>query len=187
MTKVLRVLMCALLLVLFGGAPAAMATHGQPDRMVPITATLVGQDVEPIPGVFPGCTLEEGQAPLLWRFTSAGTGTMSHLGRVSYGFTHCTHVDLTITEGELTLTAANGDTVELAYTAVVTEYEGPEDPEAVWEMSWTVTGGTGRFAGASGSGHGDGVTYTPTSPRAGTTELMLMGMLSYDASNRSMR
>jgi hypothetical protein len=187
MTKVLRVLMCALLL-LFGSASAATATHGQPDRTVPIEAVLVGVDEEPIPGVFPGCT--EVGAPLLWRFTSAGTGTVSHLGRVTYHLTHCTHVDLTITEGVLTLWAANGDELVLTYTAAVTSYEPPEGPVALWEMAWTPASGSGRFAEVAGSGGaGYGATYTPFAPPelAGTTELDLTGMVAYDASNRSMK
>jgi hypothetical protein len=184
MMKVLRTLLCALLLVI-GSASVAAATHGQADLMVPMKGTLVGEDESPIPGVFPGCVLEEGQAPLLWRFTSEGTGRVSHLGRVTYEFTHCTHVDFTITQGVLTLQAANGDTLVLNYTGEVTQYI-PGDPDAFWEMSWTPSSGTGRFTDASGSG-GDGlaVTHTDTSPLAGTTDLTIQGMLAYDASNRA--
>ncbi len=173
----------AVVLVLTLGV-AAPAQAGQADRMVPVKGAGVGQDETPIPGVFPGCSLEEGEAPLLWRFTSEGTGTVSHLGRVTYEFTHCTHVDGTITEGVMTLTAANGDTLVLDYTAEVTSYE-PGDPDALWEMSWTPSSGTGRFVGASGSGDGNAVTHTDTSPLAGTTELTFDGMIAYNASNRA--
>jgi hypothetical protein len=184
MMKMLRILLCALLLVI-GGATAAVAAQGQPQLMVPIKGTLVGQDEEPTPGVFPGCLLEAGQAPLLWRFTSEGTGQVSHLGRVTYQFTHCTHVDFTLTEGVMTLTAANGDTLVLTYTGEITQYV-PGGADAFWKMSWTPSSGTGRFADASGSG-GDGfaVTHTDTSPLAGTTDLTFQGMITYNASNRA--
>jgi hypothetical protein len=178
MMRLLRVTLCAMLLVL-GSASAVTAGPGQP---VPIRGATVGQDQEPVPGVYPGC--EEVGAPLLWRFTSSGTGTVSHLGRVTYEFTHCTHVDFTITQGVLTLDAANGDVLVLDYTAAITQYQ-PGDPDALWEMSWTPAGGTGRFANAAGpGGTGYGVTHTPDSPLAGTTDLKLSGMIDYAASNR---
>ena len=95
-------------------------------------------------------------------------------------------MDFTFTQGVLTLTAANGDALVLHYTGEVTQWQ-PGDPDALWEMSWTPAGGTGRFAEASGYGEGFGVTHTATSPQAGTTELTLDGVLAYDASNRAAR
>lgn len=179
MLRFLRVLLCALLLVL-SSASVATATHGQPEHLVPIGGALVGFDEEP-DILAKGCT--PVGAPLLWRFTSEGSGTVSHLGRVTYHFTHCTHVDLTITEGVLTLTAASGDTMVLNYTAHVTQYT-PGDPVAVWEQEWTVADGTGRFEGATGSGVGDGMTYVPP---LGYTELRIAGTMAYDASDSSAR
>lgn len=178
MIKLLRVLLCALLLV-FSSASIATATHGHAGHEVPIAGALVGLEEEP-DSTSKGCT--SVGAPLLWRFTSEGFGTVSHMGRVSYHFTHCTHVDLTITEGVLTLTAANGDTLVLHYTAHVTQYT-PGDPVAVWEQEWSVASGTGRFEGATGSGVGDAMTHVP--PPVGYTELDIAGMIAYDASNRS--
>ena len=187
MMKVLRILLCALLLVI-GSASVAGATHGPPDPMVPMKGTLVGEDEPPNPGSYPGCLLEEGQKPLLWRFTSEGTGQVSHLGRVTYQFTHCTHVDYTITQGVLTLQAANGDTLVLDYTGKITQYV-PGDPAAFWELSWTPSSGTGRFAEPSGSGKGSAVTHSdaPEVPadQVGTTDLTFQGTIAYQASNRA--
>lgn len=185
MSRMLRALLFTLLLVIGGGSVAA-ATPGQPDHMVPVKGAGVGQDVSPVPGVFPGCTQGEGEADLLWRFTSEGAAQVSHLGRVTYTLTHCLHVDFTITEGVLTLRAANGDSLVMDYTGEVTQYV-PGDPDAFWEMSWAASSGTGRFAGAGGTGDGFAVTHTDTSPLAGTTELTFTGMLAYDASNRAAR
>jgi len=95
-------------------------------------------------------------------FTSAttalftGTGIASHLGRS----TNVNHITVTgpatscpggfANVNVETLTAANGDTLELT---------GPHDvgcptrPGVVHGTGdWTVTGGTGRFAGATGQG-----------------------------------
>lgn len=182
MTKVLRVLMCALLL-LFGSASAAMATHGQPDRMVPIRGTVVslmeGPDVSA-----PDCP--EG-TEWTWRYNSEGAGRLSHLGRVTYTFSHCTNVPGdAIEEGLMTVTAANGDELVMAYSGGGFVF-APEDPYVTWTIDWTIVEGegTGRFAGATGSGEGHALTFFPPYPDP-YTELNLFGMIAYDASNRSM-
>jgi hypothetical protein len=78
-------------------------------------------------------------------FTSeAGTGNASHLGKISYS------TSTGILTFDETLTAANGDTLTLRDVRTVvsgTEASG----------TWTVIGGTGRFAGATGSGTSDSI------------------------------
>jgi len=74
--------------------------------------------------------------------TYTGTGSATHLGNTSYSSSAGV---LTFTE---TLTAANGDTLVLH--DVTTIVSGAEATGV-----WTVTGGTGRFAGAIGSGTSD--------------------------------
>jgi hypothetical protein len=179
MKIIFRAIMCALLLMM-GSVSTAAATPGQPDLQVPIKGYVVGLDEEPDEGAT-GC--EVAGAHLLWRFTGSGTGRVAHLGRVTYHFTHCTHVDYTIVEGVMTLIAANGDSLELTYTGTITQYT-PGDEYALWEMAWTVDGGTGRFVDATGSGDGDAVTYAPPYPDP-HTELSLSGTIGYDASSRS--
>jgi hypothetical protein len=89
--------------------------------------------------------------------TLAGAGSASNLGKVSYkasgvitGTDPATGVITdTLTE---TLTAANGDTLTILCNQVAT----PISPGVFHGVdNWTVTGGTGRFSGASGSGSGD--------------------------------
>jgi hypothetical protein len=79
---------------------------------------------------------------------SNATGTLSHMGSsVLYG----QHVSNFQYNGDMTLTAANGDTIQLAYS-----YTGNAVPPAtigVWyDMvnDVTVLGGTGRFHNATG-------------------------------------
>jgi hypothetical protein len=70
-------------------------------------------------------------------------GTMSHLGKVSGHWTHCPNVieeNPAYTNGHVVFTAANGDTFEGVYM----DYDG-EPPFVI-----DITGGTGRFEGASG-------------------------------------
>lgn len=180
MTKlVFRAILCALLL-LMGSVSTAVATHGQADLRVPVGGYLVGVDDEPDEDA---TDCQVVGAPLLWRFAGSGTGRVSHLGRVGYEYTQCTHVDYTILEGVMKLTAANGDTLDLTYTGEITQYT-PGDEYALWEIQWTAVGGTGRFLEAQGSGNADVITYAPPYPDP-HSEFTLDGMITYDASNRS--
>ena len=122
-------------------------------------------------------------------FTSAttalftGTGIASHLGRS----TNVNHITVTGPATSCsggfaninveTLTAANGDTLEL---------RGPHDvgcptrPGVVHGTGdWTVTGGTGRFAGATGQGTFDGVADF----NRGTFSFQLTGTISAPGGN----
>ena len=122
-------------------------------------------------------------------FTSAttalftGTGIASHLGRS----TNVNHITVTGPATSCsggfaninveTLTAANGDTLEL---------RGPHDvgcptrPGVVHGTGdWTVTGGTGRFAGATGQG-----TFVGGADfNKGTFSFQLSGTISAPGSN----
>jgi hypothetical protein len=74
-----------------------------------------------------------------------GTGEATHLGR--YSLTAGETIDLAtgaVTNGHFTLTAANGDTVSGTYS-------GQALPGLTgYVVSGPITGGTGRFAGATG-------------------------------------
>jgi hypothetical protein len=84
----------------------------------------------------------------------SATGTASHLGRVSMTAAHCTPRG-PISAGKMTFVAANGD-------RLFADYAGPcdFDPSTAvvgvtvvrCDNTLTFTGGTGRFAGATGSG-----------------------------------
>jgi hypothetical protein len=67
--------------------------------------------------------------------------------------TNCTEFDLAgdaapILDGEATFTAADGSTITATYAGA---QDAPVDGVAAYENAATVTGGTGRFADASGS------------------------------------
>lgn len=85
-----------------------------------------------------------------------GIGQATHLGKSTEIANVASYITITLPGGcnpesrTTTLTAANGDTLTLAAT-------GTNCPTSVPTMktafdNYTVTGGTGRFAGASGSG-----------------------------------
>jgi hypothetical protein len=77
------------------------------------------------------------------------TGTATYLGKFRLEAPHVVDQSTLTAVGTYTLTAANGDTLtaDLAGTARLVE---PPNVIAITETA-TVTGGTGRFAGATGS------------------------------------
>lgn len=83
--------------------------------------------------------------------TAAGEGHGTHLGRLTETESNCIDfATLTLTLGEFTITAANGDQLS-------GEFEGsassdPPPPNANLSCTWKITGGTGRFVGARGAG-----------------------------------
>ena len=82
---------------------------------------------------------------------TSGTGT--HVGSYTYSSQECADLDNGIYAGQFTLTAANGDTV-------VGHYEGTftaDSANIYYEQTNTIEGGSGRFAGASGSFHVSGI------------------------------
>jgi hypothetical protein len=118
----------------------------------------------------------------------AGSGNASHLGRISSsGFADisCFPSDPTSTScvpggcpGGVpnvqteTFTAANGDTL----TILSQDVACPTGPSQYHGMGvWTVTGGTGRFADATGNGTLDGHSDFA----AGTFDAVLDGSIAY--------
>lgn len=174
--KVLRIAAFTALLLVGFATPSSAATA------VPIKGTVMGGGGPDLTA--PGCV------DAIWRFNGSGTGQMSHLGRVDYEFTHCTYPDFTADLGTFELVAANGDELVMSYEGafeLVGAMEG-----FTGEGSWTATGGTGRFANASGSGSwgvlgdvpgGDALFGLPD----GYMEFTFDGMITYAASDRSHR
>ncbi len=86
---------------------------------------------------------------------SEATGTATHLGRTTCATWHCTPLGDQITGGTGTLTAANGDQVFVTYSGTAPFNLATAVPGVTaipMGGPFTIVGGTGRFAGASGSG-----------------------------------
>ena len=92
-------------------------------------------------------------------------GTATHLGKIYGTFEFCAcgpddpdveGPDQAYEGGVNTFTAANGDKLYiLSMGSTVVEGRRPDHPEYVccwWQDTWEITGGTGRFEGATGSG-----------------------------------
>ena len=129
-------------------------------------------------------TVTVGTTPFLG--STEGTGRFSHLGKTSYS----SNFAVTLTgpnsftiAGTQTLVAANGDMLFMSFTGTGT-FVGPFAPGQTTEtnLSYTVTGGTGRFDDATGTATGrvlgevtSVVGATGTGPHTSTVK----GTLSY--------
>ena len=115
-------------------------------------------------------------------FVTDGTATVSHLGQTTV------HIDGQVTPtgpstftiaGPITLTAANGDQVFGDFSGSGTNVASGG---STGTTATTITGGTGRFTGASGSVSGP-FTQTPISTSATTatfaTGFSFSGTISY--------
>lgn len=100
----------------------------------------------------------------------SGGGHATHLGATTDQQSHCQNVvNGQVTDGQYTFTAANGDTISGTYSAQLI----PSGANSIVQGQFTITGGTGRFSGASGSGAASGIQYTD-----GSASLSLTGTIS---------
>ena len=131
--KRLALASCAAVLLAVLLAPAATRAGDE----VPLKATVLTTSETFVPGIF----------PVLGTVYSTGEGTSTHLGKLTTsGQVTLTWTPLGIRiDGSATTVAANGDRL---YNTVSAWSTGPGDSEG----TFVITGGTGRFEGATGSG-----------------------------------
>jgi len=119
-----------------------------------LTAALAGraaaEEQSPIKGSIQGVEIADVQFPKLF-VDGSGSGRATHLG--PFTVTYELEVDLLTlpfeTFGSSLFTAANGDSLATDITGLGTPTENP-DVVSVVEVH-TITGGTGRFADATGN------------------------------------
>lgn len=86
-----------------------------------------------------------------------GTGQATHMGRTEVTGPSQVNAILGQQTGTSTLSAANGDTIVIAFAGTV-NFEGPNPTDPVsFQGEWHVIDGSGRFKSAEGSG-----TYSGT-------------------------
>jgi len=88
-----------------------------------------------------------------WQFysDSHATGTMSHLGLAQVYTTHIPNLDTgALEQGTYRIVAANGDEIRGTYEGTAT-YDEHRADLVHGVATFVVSGGTGRFAGATGS------------------------------------
>lgn len=93
-------------------------------------------------------TLEEdGCATGVFAVVIDDAGMATHVGAYAYHADECFNGVTGAFSGTFTITAANGDTISGTYAGTVVGVAGEL---AFYEQEAVITGGTGRFAGASG-------------------------------------
>ncbi len=127
---VILVLVLGLMLMAFS------ATAGAKTKARPFHGTLRGT-ITYVPG--------NPLPPYLYTISNA-TGELTHMGRSVLYAKHAAAMDF---GGSMKLTAANGDTILIAYHGGGTMPPNIGDWYDLWMVA-TITGGTGRFAHASG-------------------------------------
>ena len=144
-----------------------------------ISAATLGADQRPMSGGFTVgvVPVEQRCGPGALTIGFEGAGIATHLGRFTGSGTNCTSFDLAtqsvpIYDGIATFLAADGSTI-------TTHYEGTQQAPvagvATVEATHTVVGGTGRFAGASGTWPSSGTIDFTT----GSSSATLSGWITY--------
>lgn len=146
MRRVFRGAAILIAMALLVGAALVPSVSARSDAR-PFHGTIVGGG-----DVAPNLDCPIGLETLSW-----ATGTTTHLGLTAMASVHCTpnppfgESPGPITGGALTLTAANGDTLTASYAGTVDPVMPVEGALLGGHVVATVTGGTGRFADATGS------------------------------------
>jgi hypothetical protein len=105
-------------------------------------------DLVPFRGNLEGLVTRSGAPPIVTVNISA-TGNATQLGQLAVSIPHSVNVVTRTATGEYLFVAANGDT--LTATFIGASMPTPADPTVLAiEEHATITGGTGRFAGATG-------------------------------------
>lgn len=186
MTRVPRFLVLVAVLGLFTAAPA-QATNGQPTKALPIAGAVLGHTTSFIPagpnvGVDTSTFNGRCSVPSQWVVGFAGTGTFSHLGPMTFEGSHCTQYNPatgkgTYTDGDFSFVADNGDVLKS------THYGSFEIINNVTHITGTtvITGGTGRFTGATGTMAESGTQDLATD----VLDVTYSGSITYNASMRA--
>jgi hypothetical protein len=125
--------------VLLGAPPVATATTTTPFKSEITAQSSISET--PVPGVL--------------TLTGSGVGHASHLGKVTLSTSETLDFaaspgSLVIQDGQMVMVAANGDELRWAYEGIGLL----PDEQGISEFTGTfvITGGTGRFTDAAGSG-----------------------------------
>ena len=112
-------------------------------------AALRADEVAPFKGTWEGKTVaaDFSAFPPIVGVVASGTGEATQLGHFTMVSPHLNNVFTFEVEGDQNFTAANGDTLTAHFTGVFTPHP---DGSLESTIPCTITGGTGRFAGATG-------------------------------------
>jgi hypothetical protein len=134
-------------------AAAAPAPAGGP---IPFKGKWSGQTISAMP--LPG-------DPFVIAVVSTGTGQATHLGRYTMTSPHLSYVLTGFAEGTQEFTAANGDQLTASFAGF---FSPTQDGFLSADLTATITGGTGRFEGATG-GYTFSIVFDPATFQSAAT------------------
>jgi hypothetical protein len=150
------------ILLIFAAVAGIAVAADQVPFVVTFTSAVPG-------GTLPTCSDPNFPVPV----ALVGTGHATHLGQFTNTQSHCLNpVTLQFAYGQNTLVAANGDLVFGAYYGQLVMISPTS--AAIYGIT-TTTGGTGRFAGATGGGAATGTVDLVTGQ---ATDLLIKGTIS---------
>ena len=143
-----------------------------------VVTTPIGAESVPFEGSWSGVTVSADLSGLpLVAIVADGTGQLTHLGRYFMSSPHTTNVITGETIGDQIFTAANGEML-----TAFCEGSPVQQPnlDVIGSLDCTITGGTGRFEGATG----EYVFFLHASPRTDggpgyATEAQISGQISF--------
>jgi hypothetical protein len=157
---ILRRIMCLALSLIAMAALALKGQAAQVDKQVPFRAAFTTEFDSEVN--FPVAEI-----------TVIGEGKGTHLGNATAVTTNqIVNLQTGDSTATYTITAANGDTVVLEM-----QFQSTLPPSVTFEGTYTVTEGTGRFAGATGSGMLIGSAVF-TGPNNGVGSFTVAGTIS---------
>lgn len=136
----------------------------------------------------------EGRCSVASDYVISGSmdGEATHAGRITGTGSHCSQIawgpqgpiGATYSDGQGVMTSASGGTITLRWGNGTTGVD-PDTGENWFRDTWTIAGGTGLFAGATGSGEEGGRFMDFNALLAGTPARMWMeGTISYSPSGK---
>lgn len=162
-------------------APAVAAAVSAGTPAVDPAVAAGGAARTPIKGSCEIRTVEaQVTTPPVVRLITTGTCHYSHLGLTRADAVQLLNPILGTSEAEVTYTAANGDILLATNSG---RFTPSSSPTVSTVGVTTITGGTGRFAGATGRLDGEGTVNLAT----GVAVFSFEGWIAYDASQRSER
>src|SRR5262245_47664543 len=159
---------------LFAAAALVAEAHPAPcnpadDQLVPLKGTWTGRTVSAVP-----------VSPDLVFVVASGSGEASHLGQFTMVSPHYTVLSTLAVYGQQLFTAANGDTLTADFTG---QFHPTPTGDLEATLSATITGGTGRFSGATG-GYSFRIIPHPVAPALFASSGTFSGMISSPGANQ---
>ena len=112
-------------------------------------APVAARDQVPFKGRLDGVSAVAPRTPPFVSVNIEGSGQATHLGNFEVSIPHVANRSNGAAAGSFVFTAANGDTLTADFIGQATPTDVPGVRSIV--ATATITGGTGRFAGATGS------------------------------------